>query len=425
MPYSHPYKSNSSDNGNPQQSHASESGNPKYARDFQNRAEAWAHRKDHRTSNLNDPMDHFVDRVVDIGTNVGAGVMDVLSDALSSAGDAISRWANRDRELTFPEWRARMDRKIQNGAQGSNLAMAIVGGFFACSFGISALVMFILSAVGPGALHLSDMQFMVFPILMAVFTPLAVGFAFMTVFGIRGYWYYGRLRAYLRAAHDWVCRLPAIARATGHSEAQIRRELTKAIADGKLPDTFLSEDGQTVFFKEELYRAEHAQSSHQEEQSRQEQEPPKPLGPMEEFLKEGQEFLLYLKDCKGRLDPTVDEELEEMDKNCAVILGFVHNHPEQLNRVRRFSEYYLPTTRKLLDTAQGLGTVDGENAQTIRRDITGILHTLNSAYAKLYDTLLQDVSLDVSTEIDTLETMLRQDGLTGGFANDFGASVSR
>ena len=50
----------------------------------------------------------------------------------------------------------------------------------------------------------------------------------------------------------------------------------------------------------------------------------------------------------------------------------------------------------------------------------GILHTLNTAYEKLYDTLLQDVSLDVSTEIDTLEAMLNQDGLTHDFEADFG-----
>ena len=72
-----------------------------------------------------------------------------------------------------------------------------------------------------------------------------------------------------------------------------------------------------------------------------------------------------------------------------------------------------------MDTAQGLGETDVQHAQDIRRDITGILHTLNQAYGKLYDTLLQDVSLDVSTEIDTLETMLRQDGLTHDFEMDF------
>ena len=144
-----------------------------------------------------------------------------------------------------------------------------------------------------------------------------------------------------------------------------------------------------------------------------------PLTEAEQFQREGVDFLNYLKACCGRLGSDADEELVQMRKICASILGFVHNHPEQLGRVRRFREYYLPTTRKLLDTAQGLGDTDTANAAEIRRDITGILHTLNQAYAKLYDTLLQDVSMDVSTEIDTLETMLRQDGLTHDFESDF------
>ena len=95
-------------------------------------------------------------------------------------------------------------------------------------------------------------------------------------------------------------------------------------------------------------------------------------------------------------------------------MGFVHNHPEQLNRVRRFREYYLPTTRKLLDTAQGLGDTNSANAAEIRRDITGILHTLNQAFDNLYDNLLSDVAMDVSSEIAALQGMLANDGLTGG-----------
>ncbi|MFR9068012.1 MAG: hypothetical protein ACLVJH_15180 [Faecalibacterium prausnitzii] len=44
----------------------------------------------------------------------------------------------------------------------------------------------------------------------------------------------------------------------------------------------------------------------------------------------------------------------------------------------------------------------GENAEAIRRDIAGILHTLNQAYDNLYDKLLSDVALDVSSEIAAL-----------------------
>ena len=139
------------------------------------------------------------------------------------------------------------------------------------------------------------------------------------------------------------------------------------------------------------------------------------------FCRDGADFLNYLKTCQGRLGDQADEELVQMRKTCAAIMGFVHNHPEQLPRVRRYREYYMPTTRKLLNTALGLGESATQNAQEIRRDIVGILHTLNTAYEKLYDTLLQDVSMDVSTEIDTLEAMLNQDGLTHDFAADFGA----
>ena len=55
----------------------------------------------------------------------------------------------------------------------------------------------------------------------------------------------------------------------------------------------------------------------------------------------------------------------------------------------------------------------GENAETIRRDIAGILHTLNQAYSNLYDNLLSDVAMDVSSEIAALQGMLANDGLTG------------
>ena len=88
-------------------------------------------------------------------------------------------------------------------------------------------------------------------------------------------------------------------------------------------------------------------------------------------------------------------------------------HPESLPKARRFAEYYIPTTLKLLHTYNDVQGQQGENAETIRRDIAGILHTLNQAYSNLYDNLLSDVAMDVSSEIAALEGMLANDGLTG------------
>ena len=120
-----------------------------------------------------------------------------------------------------------------------------------------------------------------------------------------------------------------------------------------------------------------------------------------------------MQDAQGR------EELETMQKTTTAICDWLEAHPESLPKARRFAEYYIPTTLKLLHTYNDVQGQQGANAESIRRDIAGILHTLNQAYEKLYDTLLQDVSMDVSTEIDTLEAMLRQDGLTHDFEADF------
>ena len=112
-------------------------------------------------------------------------------------------------------------------------------------------------------------------------------------------------------------------------------------------------------------------------------------------------------------DPQAREELEQMQKTAAAICDWLEAHPESLPKARRFAEYYLPTTLQLLHTYNDVQGQQGDNAESIRRDIAGILHTLNQAFDNLYDNLLSDVAMDVSSEIAALQGMLANDGLTG------------
>lgn len=358
--------------------------------------------------------DHYdfgdmLDSAVEAGSKIGSSVLGSIADALAQAGDAMSR----PQPDSFAAWKRRLERKWKNGGQSVGVALTAVGWTFTGCFGITALVMGILTAVGAGPLGLTHDEFMAIPILFGVFTPVTLGFLFMAVVGTKQMTYFSRLRRLLRAANDWTCDLPSLAR-----KAQIKQEtaydtVTRAVGSGDLPNAAISDDYSTLYLDDSLMPTAAKPAAAPQA------EPAEPLTDAEQFRREGMDFLNYLKVCRGKLGTDADEELAAMQKTCASIMGFVHNHSEQLNRVRRFREYYLPTTRKLLDTAQGLGDTDSVNAAEIRRDITGILHTLNQAYEKLYDTLLQDVSMDVSTEIDTLEAMLRQDGLTHDFEADF------
>ena len=345
----------------------------------------------------------FANDMVQLGTDVGSTVLSSISEALQSVGDNLRSSQSGKAERTVATQRLWLDKKLKD-SWGGYLALAIVGGIFAGSFGIAWLVMGIMAAVYPVDYNT------VFQILAQVFGLCTAGFGVMFGFGLRGTSYFGRLRKYLRVLRDWKTSVEDIARTAAMQRSKVQKDLQKATVEGHLPNTCLDAAGQTFYLDDTMYcpTPEPAPA------------PEKTVSEQERFRREGVAFLDYLRNCKGRLSAEADEELAKMQKTCGAIMGFVHNHPEQLPRLRRFRDYYLPTTRKLLDTAQGLGQADADNADKIRQDITGILHTLNMAYSRLYDTLLQDVSLDVSAEIDTLETMLSQDGLTHDFTSDFG-----
>ena len=321
-------------------------------------------------------------------------------------------WAVTDppAETDFARCRKRLRSRLEDG-QGGYMALGVMGWIFGGSFLIAFIVMAVLAVVAPSAVGVFTGQAIsVFRILAAVFGPVSIGFMALGWFGVHKANWYGRLRRYLKVMRGWTGTLAQIARDAVIDPRKVRRDLQRAVAAGRLGAAYYDADTDTFYLDGSQYRHAAPQP---------EPEPTAKLTDAEKFTQRGAEFLAYLRTCKGRLTPDADAELDAMQRNCGAIMGFIHNHPDRLPAVRRFAEYYLPTTRKLLDTALGLGDADVANAQTIRRDITGILHTLNIAFARLYDTLLQDVSLDVSAEIDTLETMLSQDGLTHGFAADF------
>ena len=349
-------------------------------------------------------VDDIIDRAVEFGSRVGSNVLGSISDALRQSMDSTAPADD------FAHCRRALNNRLGT-SQGGYMALGVAGWFLGGSFLIAFIVMASLAAVAPSAAGVfTGTQIQVFDILAAVFGPVSAGFMALGWFGVHKANRYGRLRRYLKVLRGWSGTLAQIARDAVISPGKVRRDLQKAVAAGRLGAAYYDAESDTLY----LDGSQHHPAAPQPADAA-EAEPTA----AERFAQQGAEFLAYLRTCKGRLTPDTDAELDAMQRNCEAILGFIRSHPDRLPAVRRLAEYYLPTTRKLLDTALGLGSDGAGNAQAIRRDITGILHTLNTAFARLYDTLLQDVSLDVSVEIDTLEAMLEQDGLTRGFAADF------
>ena len=249
-----------------------------------------------------------------------------------------------------------------------------------------------------------------------VLTLVACGFGAMIAAGASRLSASKKLRLLADAAEgeDYKNGLPVemLADLTHQKKAKTLKKLRRYIQKDWLA-AWLDEKTEKLYLTVEDYRA--AQETAAAPQAQPQPEPaPEQREETPLNLETARRFVQVLeKEQQLMQDPQAREELEQMQKIAAAICDWLEAHPESLPKARRFAEYYIPTTLKLLYTYNDVQGQQGENAENIRRDIAGILHTLNQAFDNLYDNLLSDVAMDVSSEIAALQGMLANDGLTG------------
>ena len=249
-----------------------------------------------------------------------------------------------------------------------------------------------------------------------VLTLVACGFGAMIAAGASRLSASKKLRLLADAAEgeDYKNGLPVemLADLTHQKKAKALKKLRKYIQKGWLA-AWLDEKTEKLYLTVEDYRAAQETAAAPQVQPQPEPAPEQreetPLN-----LETARRFAAVLEQEKQLMqDELARDELDHMQKTANAICDWLEAHPESLPKARRFAEYYIPTTLKLLYTYNDVQGQQGANAESIRRDIAGILHTLNQAFDNLYDNLLSDVAMDVSSEIAALQGMLANDGLTG------------
>lgn len=132
------------------------------------------------------------------------------------------------------------------------------------------------------------------------------------------------------------------------------------------------------------------------------------------LVQRGQEMLSKI---RAENDLIPDEELsakiDKLEDISNKIFLTVVEHPAKAPQIRRFMEYYLPTTLKMLTGYRKVDerNVTGENAQTMKKNVEDAMDVVLAAFDKQLDQMYHDDMLDISTDIDVLETLLKQDGL--------------
>ena len=262
----------------------------------------------------------------------------------------------------------------------------------------------------------ASMATTVLEIMGNVLTLVACGFGAMIAAGASRLSASKKLRLMADAAEgmDYRKGLPVemLADLTHQTKKKALKKLRRYIQKGWLA-AWLDEKTEKLYLTVEDYRA--AQETAAAPQAQPQPEPaPEQREETPLNLETARRFAAVLEQEKQLMqDAQGVEELAHMQKTTEAICDWLEAHPESLPKARRFAEYYIPTTLKLLHTYNDVQGQKGDNAESIRRDIAGILHTLNQAYDNLYDNLLSDVALDVSSEIAALQGMLANDGLTG------------
>lgn len=201
--------------------------------------------------------------------------------------------------------------------------------------------------------------------------------------------------------------IKAIAAASGLKEKVMVRELDEMLERGYFPDTAYLDMSRNLLVIDREKAAEFAAS----------------VPGREEPEREEDKFDLLLKEMEracGRIrDRDMLEKAVQIRGLAAAIFHAVREDPEKQSQISSFLNYYFPTTLKLLDSYADFEDkgFQGEKLTQTKARIETTMDTIIAAYRKQLDNLYLPDALDVDTDIDVLETMLKRDGLSG---SDFG-----
>ncbi|MBE6990290.1 MAG: hypothetical protein E7426_06045 [Ruminococcaceae bacterium] len=136
---------------------------------------------------------------------------------------------------------------------------------------------------------------------------------------------------------------------------------------------------------------------------------------LDQMLAEGRQAIEELK----RLDDSIDDEkisadIVKLEEVSGKIFRQVEAEPKKLPQIRKFMNYYLPTTLKLLNAYDRMDSqgVEGENISTTKKGVEGIMDSIVAAFEKQLDSLFGDQALDISTDIVVLENMMAREGFS-------------
>ncbi len=386
-----------------------------------------------KTGNFRDLGDVMVNTGADIVKNVSSAVGQAVSGGSGENYTAKYEKATRERKIAQEE-RRRAEREAREKAANAKAPFRRVGR-------ISSVLYRVFGSIGTGV---SSIFFIIS--LGSILSGGDVGKAFWSAFlflagfvimlnvGCKQKFRLRRAKKYVElAGHNQYINLEDLALHTNKTRKFILKDIKKMMNAGFFPEGHLDAQESCLMLSDKIYseylslekqrkiqeREQRAQDLKEAVQKKGEEAPkPEEKSPdseLDAMISEGQDCIRRLRNMNDNIaGEEISAKLFRLENLLKEIFEGLKEHPEQAPQMRKFMNYYLPTTLKLVAAYEEFNDLrsQGEEIREAKTEIEKTLDTINGAFEELLNRMFRETAFDVTTDAQVLQTMLAKEGLT-------------
>ena len=233
-----------------------------------------------------------------------------------------------------------------------------------------------------------------------------------------------RAKRYISLCDDnMYVNIDYLARQTDKSVPYVLKDIKNMLKSGFFPEGHLDQTNTCLMLDDKTYheylRVEKERTTLAQEEAKKKEMPlseeDKRKLELQSIMNEGQEHIEKLHHLNDVIeDEVVSEKLYQMEDLLKQIFARLEDAPEQMPKMRKLMNYYLPTTIKLLQAYSEFDDVNTPNNDitSAKAEIEKTIDIINEAFAELLNKLFQDSAFDAATDAQVLQTMLAKEGLT-------------
>lgn len=383
-----------------------------------------------KTGDFRDLGDVVSGTVKDVSEKVGQAV----SDGVNGTCNYTEKWADKTRqrkqEQEERERQERLKAESERTLQAPFVKLGRISGILYQVFGaVGTGIMAVLAAVFLGlGIGLGGGWFIPF----FIFILFLILFIIMINVGCTKRLRLRRAEKYVAlAGNNHYVNVDYLAAHIGKTKKYVIKDIRKMLDSGMFPEGHLDSRESCLMLDDRIYqeylrleKEKRLQEKEQREQRKTAQEKGQTAEPavqkqgseLEQMVAQGQECIKRLREMNDNIPgEEISAKLFRLENVLKEIFDGLQDHPEQLPQMKKFMNYYLPTTLKLVAAYEEFDDISaqGEEILDAKAEIEKTLDSINNAFEELLRRMFRETAFDVTTDAQVLQTMLEKEGLTG------------